>query len=84
MTAVALTVLCAAARVIVCQAKHAKHDQEAKKEAGKDIKRRWWPYGGNYIMENETAETEKMLDAASDAPSVVHEGGHDHMGLTNF
>ena len=36
------------------------------------------------IMENEAADTEKMLDATSDAPSVVHEGGHDHMGLTTL
>ena len=35
-------------------------------------------------MENEAAYTEKMLDAASDAPSVVHEVGHDHMGLTTL
>ena len=36
------------------------------------------------IMENEAADTEKILDAASDASSVVHEGGHDHMGLTTL
>ena len=35
-------------------------------------------------MENEAADTEKMLDAASGAPSVVHEEGHDHMGLTTL
>ena len=36
------------------------------------------------IVENEAADTEKMLDAVSDPPSVVHEGGHDHMGLTTL
>ena len=41
-------------------------------------------YGGSYIMENEAADTEKMLDAASDAPSVVYEGDHYHMGLTTL
>ena len=40
--------------------------------------------GAMPIMENEAADTEKMLDAASDAPSVAHEGGHDHMGLTTL
>ena len=38
VTAVALAVLFPAGRVIVCQAEHAEHDQEAKKEAGEDIK----------------------------------------------
>ena len=40
VTAIALAVLFPAARVIVCQAEHAEHSQEAKKEAGKDIKGR--------------------------------------------
>ena len=35
-------------------------------------------------MENEAADTEKMPDAAPDAPSVIHEEGHDHMGLTTL
>ena len=38
VTAVALAFLFPAGRVIVCQAEHAEHGQEAKKEAGKDIK----------------------------------------------